>query len=73
MPSDSGVNALSVMDHPAVILHRLPTSKERSPSDQEMSEAGIERRPISPKQQEVRFSDFQSVATLKKEDGKGYV
>src|SRR5215467_3032334 len=57
------------MDHAAVILRRLTRSKERSPSGQERSEAALEPRPISAKQREVRFSDFQSVAALKERAG----
>ena len=69
MPGHSGFNTASVMDHAAVILRRLTRSKERSPSGQERSEAALEPRPISAKQREVRFSDFQSVAALKERAG----
>jgi GNAT superfamily N-acetyltransferase len=68
MPGHAGFNKMSLMDHAAVILRRLARTNGQSSFE---GERPLEHRPISATQREVRFSDFESVATLKERAGWG--
>src|SRR5262245_60980907 len=56
------------MDYAASLL-RLLKSRQRPAAGQTGSEHLLGQVPIPPKQREVRFSDFESVASLKERGG----
>jgi len=59
------------MDQAAAVLLRLMRSKRRPQLAQDRAEATAQTAPMSVKQREVQFSDFESVAALKERWGLG--
>jgi hypothetical protein len=59
------------MEHAAAMLLKLMKSRGETLAEQEVAERAVEERPISAKQREARFSDFESVRTLKQRWGLG--
>jgi hypothetical protein len=59
------------MDHAAAMLLRLMRSKRRALLEPAWAETAVESAPISVRQREVQFSDFESVAALKERWGLG--
>jgi hypothetical protein len=59
------------MEHAAAMVLRLMRSSGETLAEQEVAERAVEARPLSAKQREARFSDFESVRTLKQRWGLG--